>query len=141
MGDSFYNKLLGRKEKLGKNISNLSPEQFEKYQNFLNRYNFELSGKQQIFMENYFDMLSDLAYYVGYDEGKIEQLKDKLMQLPPNKFYEFFNDDQGVKSILYYYVDQTKLRIDPEYIKEDVTQLYDDLIDNIDEILKPYKNA
>lgn len=141
MGDSFYNKLLGRKEKLGKNISNLSPEEFEKYQSFLNRYNFELSGKQQIFMENYFDMLSDLAYYVGYDEGKIEQLKDKLMQLPPNKFYEFFNDDQGVKSILYYYVDQTKLRIDPEYIKEDVTQLYDDLIDNIDEILKSYKNA
>ena len=83
-------------------------------------------------------MLSDLAYYVYYDAGKIDDLKDKLMKFQPNKFYQLFNNEQVIKSISHYYVDQAKLHVNIEYIKEDVTQLYDSLIDNIDEILKDY---
>lgn len=138
MGDTYYEKLTGRKTKLSADISRMTPSELIDYIKFLSRYNFEVSAKQEIFMENYFDMLSDLAYYIGYDAGKIEMLKDKLMKLTPSKFYKFFNEDQAVKSILYYYVDQSKLRIDPEYIKDDVTQLYDELIDNFDELIKPY---
>ncbi len=68
-------------------------------------------------------MLSDLAYYVYYDaRKKIEDLKDKLMKLQPNKFYQLFNDEQAIKSILYYYIDQAKLFVNIEYIKEDVTR-------------------
>lgn len=138
MGDDYYSKLLGRKQKLSRNISKLSPEELQDYINFLNRNTFNYSTKQQIFMENYFDMLSDLAYYIDYDAGKIEKLKDKLMRLRPDIFYKLFDREQAIKSILYYYTDQAKLTINPEYIKDDVTMLYDNLIDNIDEIIKQY---
>ncbi len=39
MGDTFYEKLVGRKEKLGKDISKLNAEQLEEYKEFLNLYN------------------------------------------------------------------------------------------------------
>ncbi len=50
MDDTFYEKLVGRKEKLGKDISKLNAEQFEEYKEFLNRYNFSLSTKQDLFI-------------------------------------------------------------------------------------------
>lgn len=34
-----------------------------------------------IFKQNYFDMLTDLAYYFDYDNDKLNMLKQKLMNL------------------------------------------------------------
>ena len=140
MGDIDFLNLVSRRQALDKNITKLSREEFTRYKKLV-----EKTGKNQqymntIFKENYFEMLTDLAYYFDYDNKKLEQLKDKLMKLKPNDFLKLFKEDKSIRAILDYYPAITKnfSAINPDDIKEDVTNLYDNLIDNIDEIIQDY---
>ena len=96
---------------------------------------------KSVFKENYFEMLTDLAYYFNYDNEKLELLKKKLMNLDPNDFLKLFKEDKSIRAILDYYpmVTNTFNAINPDDIKDDVTGLYDNLINNIDEIIKDYE--
>ncbi len=83
-------------------------------------------------------MLFDLAYYTKYPDEKIQELKKKLDKLPNKKFYKLFHTEQGIKEVIYQYMAITgkkMARIDPSIIKENVWQNYDNLIENIDDIL------
>ena len=93
-----------------------------------------------VFKENYFEMLTDLAYYFDYDKDKLNKLRDKLMKLKPNDFLKLFKEDKSIRAILDYYpiVINSFNAINPNDIKEDVINLYDNLIDNIDEIIQDY---
>ena len=106
---------------------------------------FEKTGKNQqymnnIFKENYFEMLTDLAYYFDYDNDKLIELKEKLMKLKSNDFLKLFKEDKSIRAILDYYpiVTNSFNAINPDDIKEDVINLYDNLINNIDEIIQDY---
>ena len=93
-----------------------------------------------IFKENYLKMLTDLGYYYNYDKDKMKLLEEKLLKLDSNNFQKLFESDKSIKAILDYYpvVTDTRTGINPEDIKEDVTNLYDSLINNLDDILKDY---
>ena len=140
MGDHDYLNLVARRKALEKNINKLSRDEFERFTKLIEKTGKSQQYMNSIFKENYFEMLTDLAYYFNYDNDKLNILKQKLMKLKPNDFLKLFKDDKSIRAILDYYpvVTNSFNAINPDDIKEDVVNLYDNLIDNIDDIIKYY---
>lgn len=140
MGDTDYLNLVARRNALEKDINKLSREEFERFTKLIEKTGKNQQYMNNIFKNNYFDMLTDLAYYFDYDNDKLNMLKQKLMSLKPNDFLKLFKEDKSIRAILDYYpvVTNSFNAINPDDIKEDVINLYDNLIDNIDEIIQDY---
>ena len=140
MGDSDYLNLVARRKALEKDINKLSREEFERFTKLIEKTGRNQAYMNSMFKENYFDMLTDLAYYFDYDNDKLNMLKQKLMRLRPNDFLKLFKEDKSVRAILDYYpvVTNSFNAINPDDIKEDVVNLYDNLINNINDIIKDY---
>ena len=140
MGDIDYLNLIARRKALEKDITKLQSKELERYKKLVEKTGRNQQYMNSIFKENYFEMLTDLGYYFNYDNEKLSKLKEKLMKLKPNDFLKLFKEDKSIRAILDYYpaITQNFSAINPDDIKEDVTNLYDNLINNIDEILKDY---
>ena len=145
MGDSDYLNLVARRKALEKDINKLSRDELERFTKLI-----EKTGKNQqymntVFKENYFEMLTDLAYYYGYDNKKLNEMKKKIMKLKPNDFLKLFKEDKSIRAILDYYPIVTSnfdfssgMYVNRMDYQEDVINLYDALYDNLDDILKDY---
>lgn len=141
MGDQYYLNLQARRKALEKgDIGTLSSEQLKQYQTLLDKTRRNKTYYSNIFKENYMQMLTDMGYFYGYDKEKLDKLKDTLSSLDSDKFLKLFRDEKSIQAILEYYpnIVMKSGGINPEDIKEDVTNLYDALIDNIDDVLKDY---
>ena len=140
MGDTDYLNLVARRKALEKDINKLSREEFERFTKLVEKTGRNQQYMNNIFKENYFEMLTDLGYYFDYDNEKLSMLKQKLMSLKPNDFMKLFKEDKSIRAILDYYpiVTNSFNAINPDDIKEDVINLYDNLINNIDEIIQDY---
>ena len=140
MGDHDYLNLVARRKALEKDINKLSRDEFERFTKLIEKTGRNQQYMNTIFKQNYFDMLTDLGYYFDYDNDKLNILKQKLMNLKPNDFLKLFKEDKSIRAILDYYpiVTNSFNAINPDDIKEDVINLYDTLIDNIDEIIQDY---
>lgn len=137
MGDPEYLNLLARRQALNKNINLLNKDEFERYRKLLLKTGQNQEYMNNIFKENYIKMLTDLGYYFNYDNEKLDILKQKLRNLKPNQFLTIFRDDKAIRAILDYYpiVTDSFAAINPDDIAEDVITLYDNLIENIEEII------
>ena len=140
MGDTDYLNLVARRKALEKDINKLSRDEFERLRKLIEKTGKSQQYMNSIFKENYFEMLTDLAYYFDYDKDKLNKLRDKLMKLKPNDFLKLFKEDKSIRAILDYYpiVTNSFNAINPDDIKDDVVTLYDNLIDNIDMIMQDY---
>lgn len=140
MGDSDFLNLVARRKALDKKIDELSSKNLESYRKLVKKTLKNQDYMNSVFKENYFDMLTDLAYYFDYDNKKLDELKKKLMALDPNDFLKLFKEDKSIRAILDYYpiVTNSFNAINPDDIKDDVVNLYDNLINNIDEIMQDY---
>ena len=140
MGDTDYLNLVARRKALEKDINKLSREEFERFTKLVEKTGRNQEYMNNIFKENYFDMLTKTAYYFDYDNDKLNMLKQKLMSLKPNDFLKLFKEDKSIRAILDYYpiVTNSFNAINPDDIREDVINLYDNLVDNIDEIIQDY---
>lgn len=140
MGDHDYLNLVARRKALEKDINKLSRDEFERFTKLIEKTGKNQQYMNSIFKQNYFDMLTELGYYFDYDNDKLNILKQKLMNLKPNDFLKLFKEDKSIRAILDYYpiVTNSFNAINPDDIKEDVINLYDNLIDNIDMILQDY---
>lgn len=140
MGDTDYLNLVARRKALEKDINKLSRDELERFIKLIENTGRNQQYMNSIFKQNYFDMLTDLAYYFDYDNDKLNMLKQKLMSLKSNDFLKLFKEDKSIRAILDYYpiVTNSFNAINPDDIKEDVINLYDNLIDNIDMIIQDY---
>ena len=140
MGDHDYLNLVARRKALEKDINKLSRDELERFTKLIEKTGRNQQYMNSIFKQNYFDMLTDLGYYFDYDNDKLNILKQKLMNLKPNDFLKLFKEDKSIRAILDYYpiVTNSFNAINPDDIKEDVINLYDNLIDNIDMIIQDY---
>ena len=140
MGDHDYLNLVARRKALEKDINKLSRDELERFTKLIEKTGKNQQYMNSIFKQNYFDMLTDLGYYFDYDNDKLNILKQKLMNLKPNDFLKLFKEDKSIRAILDYYpiVTNSFNAINPDDIKEDVINLYDNLIDNINEIIQDY---
>lgn len=140
MGDIDFLNLKARRKALDKDILKLNKQEFERFKKLVEKTGRNQQYMNSIFKENYFQMLTDLGYYFDYDNEKLIGLKEKLMKMKPNDFLRLFKEDKSIRAILDYYpiVTNSFDAVNPEDIKDDVVNLYDALIDNIDDIIKDY---
>lgn len=141
MGDTMYLNLLARREALEKDTNTLTKEEYERYKKLILKTAKNKEYMNSVFKENYRKMLTDLGYYYNYDKEKMKVLEGKLDKLSPNEFLKLFQNDKSIKAIIDYYpiITDTLSPINPKDIQDDVKVLYDNLIDNIDDILENYR--
>ena len=137
MGDTYYLNLKAKREQLEKNLEKLQGDEFKKYKELVYKIGRSQEYQTSLFRYNYKKMLTDLAYYTEYDKDKLRQLETKLNKLNNRQFYKLFQTEKSIKSITEYYplVTGSVMGFDPKNIKEDVASLYDNLIENIDDII------
>ena len=145
MGDQHYLNLIARRKALNKNIEKLSQKEYERFKSLVEKTIKNNVYMNTVFKENYFEMLTDLAYYYGYDNKKLNEMKKKIMRLKPNDFLRLFKEDKSIKAILDYYPIVTSnfdfnsgMYVNRMDYQDDVLNLYDALYDNLDDILKDY---
>ena len=141
MGDTLYLNLLARREAIEKDVNTLTKEEYERYKKLIIKTAKNKQYMNNVFKDNYKKMLTDLGYYYNYDKEKMKVLEGKLDKLSPNEFLKLFQNDKSIKAIIDYYpiITDTLSAINPKDIQDDVKVLYDNLIDNIDDILENYK--
>ena len=137
MGDTYYLNLKAKREALQKALEGLQKEEYKKFKEFVYKTGRSQEYQSSLFRENYKKMLTDLGYYTGYDKDKLKILEIKLNKLNNRQFYKLFQSEKAIKSITEYYplVTGSITGFDPKNIKEDVASLYDNLIENIDNII------
>lgn len=140
MGDSTYLNLKAKRQSLEKDISRMNKQELLKYREVLYKLGKNRNYLAEGFRDNYLEILTDLGYFTGYNQDKLKLLKEKLKTLDPEDFYRLYENEKAIKVIRDYYplfTDFTQSRNDA-YI-DDVHNLYDELINNIDEIIAPYQ--
>lgn len=181
-GDVKYLNLLAKQEKLQANIETLSKDDLERYKRLVYKVGRNMEYMNSLFRENYVKMLTDLAYFTGYqvermkldeeqiksireikdlkkaekitndlklevdDEGnvtvnKIEYLKYALSKIKNDtKFYKFFENEKAIKDIIDKYILTTGKveNYDPKNLMNSTSELFNGLINNIDDLIKPY---
>lgn len=137
MGDTYYLNLKSKREALQKQIEKLDKKDFKRLEELVYKAGRSQEYQRSLFRENYKKMLTDLGYYTGYDKEKIKILENKLNKLNDRQFYKLFQGEKAIKSITEYYplVTGSVTGFNPNDIKEDVASLYDNLIENIDDII------
>lgn len=91
--------------------------------------------KRSMIYDNYLEILFQDAYQMGYDDKKINYIKEKLMELSPRKFMQALEGDPNIQYIFDYYHSLTRTsQADPNGL-----DAFDQLYENIDEIVAQYK--
>lgn len=140
MGDTRFLNLLARRKALNKNIEELSQKDYENYLKLVEKTKKKKDYYNIFFKDNYLKALNYLAYFYGYDKSKLQDIEDKLKSLSSSNFLKAFDEDKSIKAILEYYPFVTgKIQfMNPDDIREDVEELYNNLYENIDVILQDY---
>lgn len=88
MGDTYYTNLRDKRKRLEENIDTLKREEFERFQSFVYKTGRNLEYQNSLFRENYKKMLTDLAYYTGYDKERMTLDKEKFEKLSRKRNFE-----------------------------------------------------
>lgn len=144
-GDKNYLNLVARYNALNKHLENLDADEIKRYKMLINKSKRNSRYYDNIFMGNYLKALDDTAWFYGYDEKKIEKIKDKLLTLDSKDFAKLFTEDKVVEGILdYNMTEKSRLKkrgINVIAVRNDVINLFDTLYEKIDLILKEYEKA
>lgn len=140
MGDDYYLNTVARRKALDKNIKTLSEEEYLNYKELLDKTLRNESYYNEVFRENYYNILMDLAYQTGYDTEKISELRKKLNRLDDKQFLKLFRSEKSIQAVMDNYDLLKKLNNpkDRQDAIQDTYELYDNINASIDEILKDY---
>lgn len=140
MGDPEYITALSNREALDKDLNKLNNENLNRFKKFVGRLSHG-SDKDYILKDNYLEILEKTGYSFGIDKRKFDVIKKKLNSLSPQKFANLFSDDKAIKSLFDYYNQMKSIKNDKQYkyLQNDVEDLYDLLVNNIDEIIEDYE--
>lgn len=141
MGSEALNNLKARRKVLNVGrVKNLSKQGIKNIQKQIQVNIRKMKYKAEIFKNNYIEkMLFNLAYYTGYDDKeKLNYIRSKLNELDEKTFLKLFNTEKAIERITDYYPEITNTRTSPEKISDEVSELYNELYNNIDEIVARY---
>lgn len=139
MGDTAYLNLLARYQKVNRNIEDMPIDELFRYRELLQKVGMDRNYLAENFKLNYLEMMTDVGYHVGYDEKKLNKIKLKLMEIDSEKFYDLYINEKSIKDVANYYYVTVDGKRDPKNFKDDVSSLYDNLLENINTILKDYR--
>lgn len=137
MGDKTYLNLVARRKALNKEIEKLSASELKRFEDLL-----EKSKKKRLYDFNNLqynwanEMLMPLAYLTGYPMDKLEGVSQKIATLKEKDFLDLFNNEMVMRAITEFYAEA---RSGNTSMAEDVKPILDELINNIDELVKDYE--
>lgn len=85
--------------------------------------------------DNYLQILFQDAYIIGFDEEKINYIKEKLLKLSPNKFIKALQDSPTIQFIFDYYHSLTRRS---GLVGDNAYNSYQKLYEEIDHIVETY---
>lgn len=143
MGDMRLNNMIAKRDTLSRMSKNLTRtgnlKNFEKLLKVTrSKQNYQIS----IFKNNYIDkMLMYQAYAIGYDQQRINEIKEKLNKLSDRDFLKFFDEEKIVQMIRDKYRDTNAMSGDVYFsYEEQMRDIFNELYENIDEYLKDYNS-
>lgn len=143
MGDMRLNNMIAKRDTLAKMSKNITKsgnlKNFAKLiETTRNKQNYQIS----IFRNNYIDkMLTYQAYSIGYDKGRINDIKTKLNSLSDKDFLKFFDEEKLVQMIRDKYINTSNMQGDAYFSYEsEMKDIFDELYNNLDEYLKGYSS-
>ena len=139
MGERDYLNALAKKELLlDKDISNLTNEERENLLRLLQNNSRTISIKN--WQDNYIEILNDTGRTYGYNNNKLEVIKILTKRLDPSKFDKLFKTERTIQQIIYYYkpIKDFGIDLNIEDNVDDVTANFDNLYDNMFNILEDY---
>lgn len=133
MGDQNYLNLVEQRKRL-QDLKINTLEDLEKF----NKISKKILGMgySSVFRESYKTMLYDMAYQQNYNKEKIDFIMNNIDKLSDSSFLKLFNEDKGIKSVVYFYNTKGLLLED---ISESVNIVFDEMYNNINTILEDYK--
>ena len=139
MGSQQLANLRARRENIGRrNINKLDMKSLKDLISLLKVTKAKEKYQSEVFRNNYMDkMLFGLGYYADYDSEKMEYIRGKLNTLTDTQFMKAFENDLALQALRDYY---------PVIHKEQgsrtqyrINTMFDELYDNIDDIVLQYK--
>ena len=91
--------------------------------------------QQSAIYDNYLEILFQDAYQLGFEDEKIEYIKEKLLKLPPRKFIRALEDDPNIQYVFDYYHSLTRT----SYMDNNAYDAFQQIYENIDAIVEKYK--
>lgn len=137
MGDKTYLNLVARRKALNKEIEKLNSSELKRFEDLL-----EKSKKKRFYDFNNLqynwanEMLMPLAYLTGYPMDKLEGIAQKVATLKEKDFLDLFNNEMVMRAITEFYAEARRGNSE---ISDDVKPILDELVNNIDELLKDYE--
>ena len=140
MGDVAYYELLAKRKALNKEIDTLSKESLGRFKKMVGNI-VSSADREVVFKENYLDILEKTAYSYGIDKRQYDEIKKKLNKLTPSQFAKLFSEDKAIQSLLDSYSQMKSIRSasGQAYLESSVEDLYELLVNNIDEIIEEYE--
>lgn len=92
-------------------------------------------GRNAELYDNYLEILFQDAYQVGFEDEKINYIKEKLLRLKPRQFIRALEDDPNIQYIFEYYHSLTRTSRGDTNAYDAFQQIYE----NIDAIVDKYK--
>lgn len=121
-----------------KDYFSMTDKEKESFKALLNRIENPYINKK--LKESYLESLTDLGYSYGYDKEKLLIMENRLKKLSNEEFEKLFSEDIGLQKVFSYY-DIMKLNLGSNVLenKNEVFELYDNLFDNLDQLLSEYE--
>ncbi len=138
--DNRYENLIAKQEKL-KNLTLKNIKTSEEFKTGLGFLRNQTKTRQQLFRENYYNMLITNANMSGFSMDKVKDIIQKLDKVNNTKFYDMYNDDEGLKLFLENYHFLLDNLSKARYTSEDFNNMYvylDELYNNIDRTIENY---
>lgn len=139
MGDPYYYGLVGQRKALNKDFEQVNTDTFKRLKGLTNKLTFK-RDKDLVFKENYLEMIEKNGYRFGIDKRKVDILKKKLNSLSPRQFVELYNSDKAIQAMFDQYVQANDIKNEEDfrYLSNQAEDLFDELVNNIDEVIEGY---
>ena len=137
--DEAYLNLKAQREQLDKDISKLNKRELERLETNINDLLFSYD-KEELYKNNWLDMIDKLSYYGGIDEGKKDKIIERVKKLSPSNFTKLYRNEKSIKALqeLYQDVVRNKSMVDEE-LSNDISEVMGNFYNNLDVILKDYE--
>lgn len=146
MGDPYYTELVSKRKSVAKDLDKLTRDEIKRKKALINRIK-NSQHYQKLYTTNFISILTKLAYLCGVESWKVDLLVEKLKPLTPPQLNELVNRDKGLRTVIEYYIEyfdiisskRSSKQEDLDNLVDRVDDLYDSLVNNIDEILEGYQ--
>ena len=99
MAKDYIKNMRYKKEYLSRDIKKLSSSQFKTFKKIIEQRE-DLSRINEVFYENFFDMLFKDAYIAGIDPYLLDYIEQTLRQLSPNQLADAFREVPALSMIV-----------------------------------------